>query len=94
MSDSELGELRRRVLETDRQIVEAVNERLRLVTAIWELKIAQGLPLVDAEREQLLREALAASNEGPMSRAELDELVGAILELTKRGVGRLHPTAD
>jgi chorismate mutase len=93
VSDDRLGELRLRVLATDRQIVAAVNERVRLVAEIWAIKIEEGLPLVDAEREQLLRDALAEANAGPLSRAELDALLDTILGLTKREVRRLHPRA-
>jgi chorismate mutase len=77
-------ELRGRIAENDRAIVASVNLRLRLVAELWRIKGEQGAPLLDPEREQRLRAALAAANEGPLSADGLDRLVGELLELTKR----------
>lgn len=77
-------ELRGRIAENDRAIVASVNLRLRLVAELWRIKAEQGAPLLDPEREQRLRAALAAANEGPLSADGLDRLVGELLELTKR----------
>ena len=80
-------ELRRRIAENDRAIVGGVNERLRLVAELWELKDAHGARHVDPEREARLREALAAANDGPLSAEGLDRLVTELLALTKRELG-------
>jgi chorismate mutase len=80
-------ELRRRIAENDRAIVGGVNERLRLVAELWELKDAHGARRVDPERESRLREALAAANDGPLSPEGLDRLVTELLALTKRELG-------
>ena len=62
-------ELRDRIAENDRAIVAGVNLRLRLVAELWRIKEEQGAALLDPDREQLLRAALAATNEGPLSDA-------------------------
>lgn len=80
-------ELRGRILENDRRIVAAVNERLVLVEELWRLKAERGDERVDPERERALREALAAANTGRLSREGLDRLVGELLALTKRELG-------
>lgn len=80
-------ELRRQIAENDRAIVAAVNARLRLVAELWELKDAQSASRVDIERERRLREALAASNDGPLSPEGLERLVTELLALTKRELG-------
>jgi chorismate mutase len=77
-------ELRERIGVNDRAIVAAVNERLRLVSDLWRLKRELGLETVDHEREQRLREQLAAANDGPLSPEGLDGLVTVLLTLTKR----------
>lgn len=87
MSDERIDILRQRVAETDGRIVEAVNERLRLVAEIWALKDELGLPVVDEARESRLRALLAERNPGPLSEHGLDDLVAALLELTKRELG-------
>lgn len=77
-------ELRFLIAQNDREIVAAVNERLTLVRELWQLKLEQGLDRVDPERERALRDALRAENPGPLSEEGLDELVSALLALTKR----------
>ena len=83
-----LAELRTRIGENDRAIVEAVNERLRLVAELWELKDARGSARFDPDRERRLREELAAANTGPLSPEGLDALVAELLALTKRELDR------
>jgi chorismate mutase len=77
-------EIRSAITANDERIVETVNERLRLVAELWELKRQRGDDRVDPRRETELREVLSASNGGPLSAAGLDELVTALLALTKR----------
>jgi chorismate mutase len=83
-----LAELRARIGANDRAIVEAVNERLRLVAELWRLKETHGAARLDPEREQRLRDELAAANPGPLSPEGLDALVAELLALTKRELGR------
>ena len=85
--DDRFAELRRRIGENDRAIVDAVNLRLRLVAELWRLKEEHGDARLDPERERRLREELRAANEGPLSTDGLDRLVGELLELTKRELG-------
>jgi chorismate mutase len=87
-SGDPLAELRARIGANDRAIVAAVNERLRLVAELWELKEAHGAPRLDPDRERRLREELAAANTGPLSAEGLDALVGELLALTKRELER------
>jgi chorismate mutase len=81
-------EVRARIVENDRRIVEAVNERLRLVGELWALKADLALPLQDNDRERRLRKLLAESNAGPLTREGLDDLVTELLALTKRELGQ------
>ena len=80
-------EIRRQITANDEAIVAAVNHRLELVVALWDLKAELGLDTVDPDREQRLREGLAAANDGPLSAAGLDRLVTDLLDLTKRELG-------
>jgi chorismate mutase len=80
-------ELRALILDNDRRIVAAVNERLALVEELWRLKRERGTGLVDTGREQALRAALGEANAGPLSGDGLDSLVTELLALTKRELG-------
>lgn len=83
----ELEELRSRIAANDATIVALVNERLRLVAALWEWKRRNGAELIDADRERRLREDLAAANAGPLSDEGLERLVTELLAVTKRELG-------
>ena len=80
-------EIRREITANDETIVAAVNRRIELVTELWQLKDALGYATVDPDRERLLREHLAASSTGPLSREGLDRLVTELLDLTKGELG-------
>ena len=84
--DPALGELRERIAAIDRAILDAVNERLRIVERIRAHKAEHGLDFLDPERERWLHEHLAAANAGPLSEEGLRELLAEILDLTKREV--------
>jgi chorismate mutase len=77
-------DLRRRIGANDRRIVDAVNERLRLVDELWRLKAELGADRIDRGRERALVAELQRSNSGPLSSAGLEKLVNELLELTKR----------
>ena len=83
-----LAELRARIGENDRAIVEAVNERLRLVAELWRIKETHGAERFDPDRERRLRDELAAANRGPLTPEGLDALVSELLALTKRELDR------
>ena len=82
--DPRIADLRARIGANDAAIVAAVNERLRLVAELWELKAAHGTERLDPDRERRLREELTAANAGPLSAEGLDALVTELLALTKR----------
>ncbi len=84
--DPVLEELRARVTATDEAILELVNRRLELVREIKRHKLANGLDLLDPERERRLLEHLQATNQGPLSRAGVADLLRELLELTKREI--------
>jgi chorismate mutase len=77
-------DLRKRIGTNDRRIVDAVNERLRLVDELWRLKAELGTDKIDRGRERALLAELQRSNNGPLSSDGLEKLLNEILELTKR----------
>lgn len=87
MADA-VEELRGRIAELDRALVETAGRRLELVDELRREKVVRNLDFVDPEQERRLTEALVASNEGALSEEGVRELVEAILALTKRELGR------
>lgn len=82
--DPVVRELRQRITEVDRTILEAANARLRLVRELREHKLAHGWEFVDPGREERLLDALARENPGPLSEDAVRQLFVDLLALTKR----------
>lgn len=82
--DPVVRDLRERITEVDRAILDAANTRLRLVRELREHKIAQGWDFVDPGREERLLDALARANPGPLSEEAVRQLFIDLLALTKR----------
>jgi chorismate mutase len=89
--DPQIRRLREQISDTDRTIVEAINARLKLVARLKAYKEQRGLDFVDLRREEWMLQYLARANRGPLSSEGLHEIFAAILELTKREVGRGEP---
>jgi chorismate mutase len=83
MAGDPLGPLRARITANDEAIVALVNERLRLVAELWDLKQRVGAERVDAARELALRQQLHAASKGRLSPAGVDRLLDTLLALTK-----------
>ena len=83
-----IKQFREQISDTDRAIVDAVNERLRLVAQIKAYKESRGLGFLDLEREEWMLQYLTRANRGPLSSEGLRELFTLILDLSKREVSR------
>jgi chorismate mutase len=86
--DHVIKHLRDQVSETDRQLIELVNRRLKLVAQLKRYKDSRGIGFLDPEREEWMLSYLQRANRGPLSAAGLEELFGELLALTKREVTR------
>jgi len=86
--DPLIRQLREQISDADRTIIEAVNDRLKLVAKLKAYKESRGLSFVDPEREEWMLSYLSRANRGPLSGEGLNEIFGEILDLTKREVGR------
>jgi 3-deoxy-7-phosphoheptulonate synthase/chorismate mutase len=80
--------LREEISELDRAVLDAVNARLALVAELKRYKESRGIDFVDPEREAQMLAELAAANRGPLSADGVQELLTALLELTKRELER------
>lgn len=66
LSEAALAELRRRIDDVDRRLIDALSERARIVTEIGRSKRASGYPIYAPHREaDVLRRVLEA-NPGPL----------------------------
>jgi chorismate mutase/prephenate dehydratase len=87
-ADPVLRELRDRISELDRGIVDAVNTRLELVAEIKRHKAEHGLAFVDPQREEWMLAHQSKQNRGPLSEEGLRAFYAELLALTKRELER------
>jgi chorismate mutase/prephenate dehydratase len=82
--DPTIRDLREQISAIDRGLVEAVNERLRLVARLKRHKDEHGISFVDPEREAALYDERLRENSGPLSDEGLRAFYGELLALVKR----------
>jgi chorismate mutase len=85
-ADPIMRQLRERISDNDRKLIEALNARLDLVAKLKRYKEEKGIDFVDPEREEWILAYLQRANRGPLSNEGLREFFTRILELTKREV--------
>jgi len=70
----ELDLLRKRIDEMDKQIVELLNERAKIVIEVGKTKLANNTPVYAPDREQAVLERIAALNKGPLLQKTLQAI--------------------
>lgn len=82
--DADLERLRERIDATDREILEQLNARARLVREVGELKSRSGsAPVYVASRERDLTEGLVRANPGPFPDAGIPHVFREIISATR-----------
>jgi chorismate mutase len=83
MTDAEMqkriGELRERVDEVDRELIQALSERARIVQEIMDLKSEAGAPIYDPKREEEILRRVVDYNPGPIYDTSLRDIFELIL---------------
>jgi chorismate mutase-like protein len=90
-----LAELRRRIDELDRKLVELLNERSQCALEIGRLKQQEHLPLYQPDREREVLENAERNNQGPLTNAAIRRLFERIID-EARSAERLamHPGGE
>lgn len=91
--DPVIRQLRDQLSDIDRSVVDAVNDRLKLVARLKQYKESRGMGFVDPDREEWMFRYLARANRGPLTADGLRELYSEVLALTKREVERNSDSA-
>ena len=81
-----LSEARAAIDTVDRELLATVNRRLELVRTLHEHKVATGMPLRDAGREDAMIVSLQESNGGPLSDEGVDRLFRFVLDLIRQEI--------
>jgi chorismate mutase-like protein len=93
-----IPQLRETIDDIDRQLVELIAERLRLVMQVGEVKRSRGLDVYDPERERDLLERVARAAPEPLEPAMAQRIFECIIQesrsLEKRHVSELSKASD
>ncbi len=83
MTDAEtqarVRELRERVDEVDRTLIQALNERARIVQELTRIKAEAGVPIFDPKREEEILQRVTEISDGPIYDSSMREIFELIL---------------
>jgi chorismate mutase len=78
-----IEELRIRIDELDRQLVELLSERARAAQLIGRMKAATSLPVYEPDRERIVYANVRAFNQGPLPDIELTHIYERIIDVMR-----------
>jgi chorismate mutase len=78
-----IEELRVRIDELDRKLVELLSERARAAQMIGHLKAATSLPVYEPNREKIIYQNVHAANKGPLPDIELTHIYERIIDVMR-----------
>jgi len=74
-----LKRLRKQIDTTDKQIVELLNKRARIILSVGAHKSREGVSVYCPEREQEVLRRIMSSNRGPLSNEALEAIYREIM---------------
>jgi chorismate mutase len=90
-----LADLRRRIDELDRQLVQLLNQRSQCALEIGKLKQEHHLPLYQPEREKEVLENAERNNQGPLTDAAIRRLFERIIDEARAAERHaMHPDGE
>jgi chorismate mutase len=78
-----LEDLRLRIDELDRQLVDLLSERARAAKMVGQLKVASSLPVYEPVREKIVYANVRAANKGPLPDIELTHIYERIIDVMR-----------
>lgn len=76
-----MSEIRSKIDEIDKKILDLLNTRAEMVKEIAEIKKKQNLPPFDPSRERQIIEELSRMNEGPLTEKDIELVMGTIFKI-------------
>jgi chorismate mutase len=80
----DISDLRKRIDEIDRKLVELVNERARIAQEIGRLKRDRQMPVYEPEREKRIFENICQLNHGPLQDRELLQVYERLIDVMRK----------
>ena len=79
-----LLELRQKIDEVDLELLNALNQRAKLVMEVGKIKQKEQIEVLDKGRETALMKRLSEHNTGPLDEEMLQDLFQSIINILKR----------
>jgi len=79
----DIAELRIRIDDLDRQLVELLNERARAAQSIGRLKRHTSMPIYEPNRERAVFQNIARHNQGPLREQDLQTIYQALMAVMR-----------
>ena len=79
-----LLELRQKIDKVDLELLNALNQRAKLVMEVGKIKQKEQIEVLDKGRETALMKRLSEHNTGPMDEEMLQDLFQSIINILKR----------
>ena len=79
-----LLELRQKIDKVDLELLNALNQRAKLVMEVGKIKQKEQIEVLDKDREVALMKSLSEHNTGPLDEEMLQDLFQSIINILKR----------
>lgn len=79
----DIADWRTKIDQLDEQIVTLLSERAAAAVAIGQLKLGNGAPIYEPNREQAVFEHVRALNPGPLTAAQLQDIYDRIMDVMR-----------
>ena len=79
-----LLELRQKIDKVDLELLNALNQRAKLVMEVGKIKQKEKIEVLDKGREAALMKRLSEHNKGPLDEEMLQDLFQSIINILKR----------
>ena len=79
----EIADWRKKIDSLDKQIVALLSERAAAAVAIGELKRRNSAPIYEPDREGAVSEHVRASNPGPLTAAQVQDIYERIMDVMR-----------
>ena len=79
-----LTDRRKKIDLIDRELLDLLNQRLRIAMKIGRIKKEMGEKIYDSKREKEVLERLRTRNKGPLKKKDLKKIFETIMEVCRR----------
>ena len=79
-----LLELRQKIDKVDLELLNALNQRAKIVMEVGKIKQKEQIEVLDKGREEALMKRLSEHNTGPLDEEMLQDLFQSIINILKR----------